>query len=71
MLCSLTRGEVESAEASDARRVADTSLPGLRVVRELDAVIAVRGRPAICVSDNGTELTYNATIWMRTARQSG
>src|SRR6266550_4116542 len=33
--------------------VADTSLPGLRVVRELDAVIAVRGRPAMCVSDNG------------------
>jgi hypothetical protein len=26
--------------------VADTSLPGLRVVRELDALIAVRGRPA-------------------------
>jgi putative transposase len=31
--------------------------PGLRVVRELEAVIARRGRPAICVSDNGTELT--------------
>jgi putative transposase len=27
--------------------VADTSLPGLRVARELDAVIAVRGRPAM------------------------
>ena len=25
--------------------VADTSLPGLRVARELDAVIAIRGRP--------------------------
>ncbi len=34
--------------------VADTSLPGLRVVRELDVVIARSGRPAICVSDNGT-----------------
>jgi putative transposase len=37
--------------------VADTSLPGLRVARELDAVIARRGRPATIVSDNGTELT--------------
>jgi len=35
--------------------VADTSLSGARVARELDAVIAVRGRPAPCVSDNGTE----------------
>jgi putative transposase len=37
--------------------VADTSLSGRRVARELDAVIALRGRPLLCVSDNGTELT--------------
>jgi len=37
--------------------VADTSLSGLRVARELDTVIAARGRPLACVSDNGTELT--------------
>jgi putative transposase len=37
--------------------VADTSLSGARVARELDAVIAARGRPMVCVSDNGTELT--------------
>jgi putative transposase len=37
--------------------VPDTSLPGLRILRELDALIAARGRPAMCVSDNGTELT--------------
>ena len=37
--------------------VADTSLSGARVVRELDAIIARRGRPLLCVSDNGTELT--------------
>jgi putative transposase len=42
--------------------VADTSLPGLRVVRELDVMIAWRGRPAICVSDNGTELTVMAVL---------
>src|SRR6202165_677391 len=49
--------------------VADTSLPGLRVVRELDAVIAVRGRPAMCVSDNGTELTSIAILrWSQETR---
>jgi putative transposase len=37
--------------------VADTSLPGLRVARELDAVIACRGCSAMIVSDNGAELT--------------
>jgi putative transposase len=42
--------------------VADTSLPGLRVARELDVIIAWRGRPAICVSDNGTELTGMAVL---------
>jgi putative transposase len=42
--------------------VPDTSLPGLRVVRELNALIAARGRPAMCVSDNGTELTGMAIL---------
>jgi putative transposase len=37
--------------------VADTSIPGLRVVRELAAIAAERGRPLACVSDNGPELT--------------
>ena len=32
--------------------VADTSLSGHRAARELDAVIARRGRPAMVVSDN-------------------
>ena len=41
---------------------ADTSLPGVRVVRELNAVVAMRGRPAMCVSDNGTELTGMAIL---------
>jgi putative transposase len=49
--------------------VPDTSLPGLRVVRELDALIAVRGRPTICVSDNGTELTSMAILrWSQETR---
>jgi putative transposase len=42
--------------------MADTSLPSLRVVRELDAIVAVRGRPAMIVSDNGTELTSRAVL---------
>jgi putative transposase len=37
--------------------IPDTSLSGARVARELDALIARRGRPKSCVSDNGTELT--------------
>lgn len=43
--------------------VADTSLSGARVARELDAVIARRGaRPLFIVSDNGTELTSMAIL---------
>ena len=42
--------------------VADTSLSGARVARELDTVIASRGRPLLCVSDNGTELTSMAIL---------
>jgi len=37
--------------------VADTSLSGIRVARELDAVIALRAKPCMVVGDNGTELT--------------
>src|SRR5215471_8306903 len=42
--------------------VADTSLSGLRVGRELNTIIARRGKPAGCVSDNGTELTSMAIL---------
>jgi putative transposase len=31
-------------------------------VRELDSLMARRGRPALCVSDNGTELTSKAIL---------
>lgn len=40
----------------------DTSLPGARVVRVLDRLVAAWGRPAMVVSDNGTELTCNAML---------
>jgi putative transposase len=49
--------------------VADTSLPGLRVARELDTVIAIRGRPGTIVSDNGTELTSMAILRWSQERQ--
>ena len=42
--------------------VADTSISGLRVARELEALIASRGKPQMVVSDNGTEFTSNAIL---------
>jgi putative transposase len=42
--------------------VADTSISGLRVVRELDAVIRLFGKPQTMVSDNGTEFTSRAIL---------
>lgn len=42
--------------------VADTSLSGRRVARELNALIVNRGRPLMVVSDNGTELTSTAIL---------
>lgn len=42
--------------------VADTSLSGLRVTRELDSLIKRRGKPNTIVSDNGTELTSMAIL---------
>jgi len=42
--------------------VADTSLSGVRVARELDVVIADRGLPKTVVSDNGPELTALAML---------
>lgn len=45
--------------------VADTSLSGLRVVRELDALITQRGRPAMMVSDNVLAGEQNAVLGVR------
>ena len=42
--------------------VADTSISGLRVARELDRLLVERGKPRTIVSDNGTELTSNAIL---------
>jgi putative transposase len=42
--------------------VAETSIPGLRVVRELEALVRKRGRPKAIISDNGPELTSAAVL---------
>lgn len=42
--------------------VVDTSLSGTRVVRELEALMALRGKPLMIVSDNGTELVSHAVL---------
>ena len=42
--------------------VVDTSLSGVRVVRELDRLTLERVTPRVIVSDNGTELTSNAVL---------
>lgn len=42
--------------------VADTSLSGMRVARELDRIIEGRGKPKMTVSDNGSEFTSNAIL---------
>jgi len=46
--------------------VADTSISGLRVSRELDRIITDRGLPNTIVSDNGTEFTSMAILqWVQ------
>jgi putative transposase len=42
--------------------VVDTSLGGVRVVRELERLTLERGTPQVIVSDNGTELTSGAVL---------
>ena len=47
--------------------VVDTSLPGMRVVRELEHLCELRGCPQMIVSDNGTEFTSRAVLtWAET-----
>ncbi|AUC56478.1 MULTISPECIES: IS3 family transposase [Rhodobacterales] len=42
--------------------MADTSISGARVARELDALVRVYGKPGCIVSDNGTEFTSRAIL---------
>ena len=42
--------------------IADTSLSGARVARELTAMVRIYGKPDCIVSDNGTEFTSTAIL---------
>src|SRR5215213_1299409 len=42
--------------------IADTSISGQRVARELTTLVAWRGKPELIVSDNGTEVTSTAML---------
>lgn len=42
--------------------IADTSISGSRLARELDALVRIHGRPGCIVSDNGTEFTSRAIL---------
>ena len=48
--------------------VVDTSLGGVRVVRELERLATQRAAPQVVVSDNGTELTSGAVLRWATGR---
>ncbi len=68
LLEALNAGAVDFGNAGEAPPIfapaamVDTSLSGARVARELDEVIARRGRPCMIVSDNGTELVSRAIL---------
>ena len=49
--------------------MADTSLSGARVARELTALIGLRGKPQTVISNNGTELTSSAILRWSQERQ--
>jgi transposase InsO family protein len=60
---------VDDATKECLMALADTSISGKRVARELTALIARRGRPTLIVSDHGTEFTSNAMLaWTEEAR---
>jgi transposase InsO family protein len=49
--------------------IPDTSISGKRVARELTALLSLRGKPGMMVSDNGTEFTSNAILsWAKEHR---
>jgi putative transposase len=49
--------------------IADTSISGDRVTRELDALVRLYGKPESIVTDNGTEFTSQAVL--KWAKESG
>jgi putative transposase len=65
---ALTDGRIRTLCMVDdfTREARYTLLSGVRVGRELDRIIARRGKPAMIVSDNGTELTSHTILrWQK------
>jgi hypothetical protein len=54
--------DIDDATRECLAAVPDISLSGKRVVREMNALIARRGRPGAIVSDNGTEVTSSTVL---------
>lgn len=59
-------GVVDDCRRESIGLVADTSIGGARVTRELDAMIQVYGKPCCIVSDHGTEFTSRAMLEWQT-----
>jgi putative transposase len=55
-------GVMDQCSREGLNLTVDTSLPGLRVVRELDRLVRQRGCPKMIVSDNGPELTSRVVL---------
>jgi putative transposase len=55
-------GVMDQCSRECLKLVADTSIGGVRVARELDELISQRGKPLCIVSDNGTEFTSKAVL---------
>jgi putative transposase len=53
---------IDNCTRENLALIADTSLSGQRVARELDGLIRIYGKPTTIVSDNGTELTSRAIL---------
>ncbi len=53
---------VDDCTRENLALVADTSLSGARVARELERLVTERGKPRMIVSDNGSEFTSNAIL---------
>ena len=61
-------GVVDDCTRESIGLVADTSIGGARVTRELDAMIRVYGKPGCIVSDHGTEFTSRAMLEWQTRK---
>lgn len=53
---------IDDANRENLALIPDTSISGVRVARELDALIRLYGKPKQIVSDNGTEFTSRAIL---------